>query len=110
MEKQNEKELKSIELGFYYHYKHDSNGEINNYSYEVLGITMHSEDRSINVLYRPIYQNSFLGNSNYFIRPFNMFIEVVEKDGKKLKRFVKITDEDIVAKLTEIRDRMYSKN
>ena len=30
--------MKLPEKGFYYHYKHDSNLDVNNYSYEVIGV------------------------------------------------------------------------
>ncbi len=30
--------------GFYYHYKHDPNGLVNNYAYEVLNIGHHTEE------------------------------------------------------------------
>jgi hypothetical protein len=49
------------EPGFYYHYKHDPNGSVNNYAYEVLGIGHHTEDScrpedEYLVVYRPLYE------------------------------------------------------
>lgn len=32
------------EVGFYYHYKHDPTGSVNNYAYEVVGVGFHTED------------------------------------------------------------------
>ena len=32
------------EKGFYYHYKHDPAGPMNNYAYELVGIGIHSEE------------------------------------------------------------------
>ncbi len=47
---------------FYYHYKHDSNKDFNNYGYEVIGVALHSEERNYTVLYRPLYPNTFFGS------------------------------------------------
>jgi hypothetical protein len=104
------------DLGFYYHYKHDPSGEINNYAYEVIGVGYHTEDdcRPIDqylVWYRPLYDafvyrlgKGKLGDT----RPLSMFMEEVTKEGKTFPRFAKITDPETIAKLTEIRNTMYS--
>ena len=51
-----------IEKGFYYHYKHDTQGAVNNYAYEVMGIGHHTEieglEPSAMVLYRPLYESA----------------------------------------------------
>lgn len=91
------------EKGFYYHYKHDPKGEINNYAYEVIGVGLHTEERNYTVLYRPLYENTFLAPADYCARPLNMFMDVVEKDAKKIPRFTKITDLEILKKLKEIK-------
>ncbi len=101
-----------IEKGFYYHYKHDPEGPFNEYAYEVVGFGMHTElhDDPMGelVLYRPLYQAFVYKKGKWFdVRPIKMFLEKVEKDGKQIERFVKITDADLIAKLVEIRDRMY---
>ncbi len=51
------------ERGFYYHYKHNPDGAVNNYAYEVMGVGCHTEDNcrpeDINlVVYRPLYESS----------------------------------------------------
>ena len=104
------------DLGFYYHYKHDPKGSINNYAYEVIGVGYHTEDdcRPIDqymVQYRPLY-NAFVfrigkGRLND-ARPMQMFMESVTKDGKTMQRFTKITDPAAIAELTAICDQMYS--
>lgn len=66
--------LPSIPLGRYRHYK---GGE-----YEVLGVVRHSESLEPLVLYRPLY-----GNSGSWVRPYAMFLELVEHEGKKQPRF-----------------------
>ena len=32
------------EPGYYYHYKHDPNGPLNNYAYYIYGVGHHTED------------------------------------------------------------------
>ena len=102
------------ELGLYYHYKHDPNGEVNNYAYEVVGVGFHTEDdcRPVDkhlVVYRPLYEAFVYRKGKHFdIRPLSMFMENVTKDGKTFPRFAKITDADTLAKLTEIRNKMYA--
>lgn len=101
------------EKGFYYHYKHDPKGTVNNYAYEVLGTGFHTEDdcRPIDanmVVYRPLYESSVYVAGKFFdIRPLEMFLEEVSKDGKTLGRFTKITDEKIIAELKKVREEMY---
>lgn len=101
------------EKGFYYHYKHDPMGEVNNYAYEVLNIAHHTEiddwDKNPFVIYRPLYESSVYKRGKHWdARPLGMFMEAIEKNGKIMPRFTKITDPQIRAKLSEIRDRMYN--
>jgi hypothetical protein len=101
------------EKGFYYHYKHDPAGSVNNYAYEVMGVGCHTEDdcrpEDENlVVYRPLYESSVYKAGKLFdIRPLGMFMESVAKDGQTIPRFRKITDTGTIAALTVIRDRMY---
>ena len=71
-------DLPSIQLGRYRHYK---GGE-----YEVLGVVRHSESLEPLVLYRPLYNNS-----RSWVRPFGMFLEPVEHEGKSQPRFSLVT-------------------
>jgi hypothetical protein len=66
--------LPSLQPGRYRHYK---GGE-----YEVLGVVRHSETLEPLVLYRPLYNDS--GN---WVRPYAMFLEPVEHEGKTQPRF-----------------------
>lgn len=106
------------EPGFYYHYKHDPNGPMNKYAYEVVGVGFHTEDDArlgeVHFLvYRPLYDAAVykaaqdLGIPCFDNRPLEMWMEDVEKDGKKIPRFRKITDETVIAKLEKIRNEMY---
>ncbi|MDO8623902.1 MAG: DUF1653 domain-containing protein [bacterium] len=99
------------EKGFYYHYKHDPNGPVNNYAYEVMGVGHHTEEENIYfVIYRPLYEEAFVyKNGKMFdARPLAMFMEEVEKDGKRIPRFSKITESELIANLAAIRDKMYA--
>lgn len=70
--------LPSIPLGRYRHYK---GGE-----YEVIGVVRHSETLEPLVLYRPLYNDSGL-----WIRPYEMFVESLQVDGKVSPRFSLVT-------------------
>ncbi len=100
----------SIKNGLYYHYKHNPEGEINNYAYEVIGTGLHTEDGTHFVIYRPLYISTFLGSAGYYIRPYEMFIGNVEINGKLVKRFEKIEDEDLLTKLDRIKREMYGED
>jgi hypothetical protein len=106
------------ELGFYYHYKHDPNGSVNNYAYEVIGVGFHTEDdvrpgEEHFLIYRPLYDASVykaskeLGIPCFDNRPLEMWMEDVEKDGRKFPRFQKIVDPSIIEELLKIRNEMY---
>lgn len=102
-----------IEKGFYYNYKHDLAGSVNNHAYEVIGIGHHTEidglEASSCVIYRPLYDTApvYTAGKHYDIKPYSMFIEDALKDGKIIPRFTKITDEKIIDELGKIRDKMY---
>lgn len=106
------------EKGFYYHYKHDPNGEVNNYAYEVLNIGHHTEishgenggeDESLMVIYRPLYETAFVykAGKHWDVRPLNMFMEDVTRDGETFPRFQKITNSKVIEELNIIRTKMY---
>jgi hypothetical protein len=99
--------------GFYYHYKHDPNGPINNYAYEVIGVGCHTEndcrpeDANL-VVYRPLYESSVYNAGKLFdIRPLEMFLEDVQKNGETMARYRKIDDPGVIAQLTTIQKQIY---
>jgi hypothetical protein len=98
------------ENGFYYHYKHDLAGEFNNYAYEIVGVGHHTEDEvTVFVIYRPLYESSvYLAGKMFDVRPLEMFMEEVTKDGKTFPRFQKITDPELCAKLEKLKQEMYA--
>jgi len=104
------------EPGFYYHYKHDPAGAVNDFAYEVMGVGHHTEDdcRPVDanmLVYRPLYESFVYEHGKMFdLRPLHMFYETAERNGQTVPRFTKVTDPATVAELTEIRDRMYPRS
>lgn len=101
------------EQGFYYHYKHDPQGPVNNYVYEVIGVGHHTEadcrpEDVYMVIYRPIYDSYVYKNGKMSdLRPLSMFMEEVTKDGRTFPRFQKITDPKTIEELEKIKKEMY---
>ena len=60
-------------------YRHYKGGE-----YELVGVARHSETLETLVVYRPLYNDSGL-----WVRPYAMFVEDVEVDGRRQPRFVR---------------------
>ncbi len=58
-------------------YKHFKGNE-----YKVYELCKNTKDNTTYVLYKPLYNDS-----GFWIRPFNMFFEQVERDGKTFDRF-----------------------
>jgi len=71
--------LSEIRLGRYRHYK---GGE-----YEVVGVARHSETLEPLVVYRPLYNQTGL-----WVRPYAMFLEHIELDGKLQPRFAPLIE------------------
>jgi len=66
--------------GYYYHYKHDPNGPLNNYAYFIYGVGHHTEDDcrpedAFMQVYRPLYETAYAyQNGGMFdLRPLYMF-------------------------------------
>jgi len=98
------------EKGFYYHYKHDPKKGVQDCAYEVLGVGYHTEDNCRledvhMVVYRSLYKEPDGGK--IYLRPLEMFMENVTKEGRTFPRFNKITDLKIVTLLEKVRDGMY---
>ena len=71
--------MKEIKAGIYQHYK----GKF----YLVLGLARHSETDEVFVVYVPLYVRE---GPRMSVRPYEMFFEEVEHNGKKQKRFAYI--------------------
>lgn len=66
--------LPELRPGRYRHYKGQD--------YEVAFLARHSETEEVQVVYRPLY-----GAGEWWVRPYSMFVEVVEVEGRPLPRF-----------------------
>ena len=76
----NDEELATphIEPGHYEHYKGKR--------YEVLGTALHTETLEPVVMYKPLYQT----NVSFWVRPYEMFTDKAEHDGRLIPRFRKV--------------------
>ena len=72
-------EPNKMKLGKYKHFKGKE--------YEVIGIGKHSETLEDMVIYKALYSDEQYGDGQIWVRPFAMFAEKVEVDGKKVPRF-----------------------
>ena len=82
----NDSKSKKLEKGVY---RHNKSGKL----YEVLGIALQTEANESLVLYRPLYAHDF--GYELFARPYEMFVEVVELNGKKQPRFEKVEEKRV---------------
>ncbi len=71
--------MSTITPGKYQHFKGNF--------YRVLHVAKHSETEESFVVYQPLY-----GEQDIWIRPLNMFAEVITRDGKQLQRFTRVDD------------------
>ena len=72
--------MEDIKLGIYKHYKGNE--------YRVLGIATHSETLEKMVVYQALY-----GTYGIWVRPINMWNELVEIDGNLVPRFKFLREE-----------------
>jgi hypothetical protein len=74
-----------IQIGKRYrHYK----GNI----YKVIALALHSETLERVVVYQGEYEDAELGKDPVFVRPYEMFCEEVEVEGKRIPRFELLPD------------------
>lgn len=72
----------TVKKGLYRHYK----GNV----YRVHGVGCHTEREEYFVVYSPTEPKT--GIPEFWLRPYDMFIETVEVGGKTIPRFEKIAD------------------
>ena len=75
----------SVELGYYKHFK----GNL----YQVIAVGKHSESGEEMVVYKGLYDSPH-GYGAIWIRPVAMFLETIERDGKTMRRFAPISEEE----------------
>jgi hypothetical protein len=68
-----------IQTGKYQHYK----GKL----YEVVGVAHHSETLDPLVVYKAMYHSPDFGENALWVRPLNMFTELVDINGEQVPRF-----------------------
>lgn len=95
-----------ITPGYYYHYKHDPNGPFNTYAYQVLGIIRHTENKTLMMAYRPLYENTYF-DVDISGRPLEMAMDTVVVNGTEMPRFRRIEDAELIEKLRLIQKEMY---
>ena len=66
------------------YYRHFKGGK-----YKLLGIAKDSETLEKMVVYQALY-----GEGDLWVRPYEMFFGTVERDGKVIQRFTKISEEE----------------
>lgn len=76
----NSLDASSVRPGVYRHYK----GNV----YQVIGVALHSETREPVVVYKPLHESDI----ELWVRPYEMFVESVEIDGKDVPRFAFVED------------------
>ena len=69
--------MEEIKIGRYRHFKGNE--------YEVIGFATHSETKEKLVLYK-----SLRNPDEVWARPYDMFREILVRDGKQIRRFEKI--------------------
>lgn len=77
--------MTEVKLGKYKHFKGNF--------YEVIGVATHSETGEELIVYRALYDVPGHGMNSLWVRPKDMFIEMVEVDGEKVSRFKFIGDD-----------------
>ncbi len=71
--------MEEIQPGRYRHFKGNE--------YEVLFVARHSETLEPMVVYRALY-----GERGVWVRPASMWSEIVERDGRAMRRFTRIEE------------------
>lgn len=102
------------EPGYYYHFKHDPDGPVNNYAYYIYGVGHHTEEDcpaadAFMQVYRPLYEEAYAYRHGglFDLRPLHMFFQPAERRGKTVARFTKIVDPRVIEQLAAIKSRMY---
>lgn len=74
----------SIKPGIYRHFK--------GHQYRVIGISYHSETLEPMVVYQSLYDSEEFPKGTLWVRPFYMFTETIERNGRTIPRFEFVTD------------------
>jgi len=104
---------KTARAGYYYHFKHDSDGREQLRLLHLRRRPSHeencrSEDAFMQV-YRPLYEEAYAtGTAGFSIcAQLHMFFDPADWKGKQVPRFTKISRPDVIVQLAAIKARMY---
>ena len=87
--------MNPIPLGVYRHYKGNQ--------YEVVGFAKHSETLEDMVVYKALY-----GENGTWVRPLSMWDNLIEVEGKSMKRFEYVGDNGGAERQCELREALRS--
>ena len=73
-------DINEVQLGKYRHFK--------GHLYELIEVAHHSESQEPVAVYRALY-----GDHGLWVRPLEMFLETIERDGAEIQRFQHIKAE-----------------
>ncbi|MBR3117159.1 MAG: DUF1653 domain-containing protein [Bacilli bacterium] len=69
----------------------------NKYLYEIIGVSKHTEDGELLMIYKPLYETDCTGDADYAARPLDMFMSKVDHekypDIKQKYRFELVNNE-----------------
>ncbi len=103
------KDPKWPEEGFYFHFKHDPTGSVNNYAYQVVGVGKDVDSDKLQIEYLPLYERPGVNPRLRCHRNLRDFVGNLTRDGVRHKRFTQITDKRIIARLEYLRDEMFKR-
>src|SRR5258707_5909875 len=90
--------------GYYYHFKHDPAGPVNNYAYYIYGVGHHTEDDcppedAFMQVYRPLYDKAYaVRNCAMFdLRPLRMFYRPARSKLQLVPRLTEVNDSEVIA-------------
>lgn len=66
-------------------YRHAKSGKF----YQVIGVALHTETSQQMVIYKPLYET----DHQFFVRPYDMFVEIINLDGEARPRFELVVSE-----------------
>ena len=87
---------------YFYHYKHNSNLDLTNFAYQIIGIALSTETEELLVAYKPLYKLNHISEASFFARPLSVFLEKVELNGQRVPRFSKIIDQEILKEFRKL--------
>lgn len=64
--------------------------------YKLLHIALNSETTERMVVYQALY-----GEQKVWVRPYDMFFETIERDGRLMKRFTEVEETEVEEALTK---------